>query len=180
MNIAVIGSGNIGQTIGGAWHGAGHEISFARSSTPPEELAATLDQAEAVLLAIPGAAVAPWLAEHGGALAGKLVFDATNRVGDDVLHNAGAFAQDAPDARLVRAFNTLGWEAMSQQTGAAMFWCGPEDPAVTQLITDVGLRPVRVGDLDTIDVVDGAGRLWLTLVFRAGMPRTLALELIGV
>jgi hypothetical protein len=50
---------------------------------------------------------------------------------------------------------------------------------VEQLIADVGLRPVRVGDIDAIDVVDGAGRLWLTLVFRQGYPRRLALRLLA-
>jgi hypothetical protein len=36
-------------------------------------------------------------------------------------------------------------------------WCGPKDAGVEQLIADVGLRPVRVGDIDAIDI-DGVGR----------------------
>jgi hypothetical protein len=48
-----------------------------------------------------------------------------------------------------------------------LFWCGPKDAGVEQLIADVGLRPVRVGDIDAIDV-DGVGRLWPTRVIRAG------------
>ena len=47
------------------------------------------------------------------------------------------------------------------------------------LIADVGLRPVRVGDIDAIDVVDGVGRLWLTLVFRGGHPRRLAFRMLA-
>ena len=46
-----------------------------------------------------------------------------------------------------------------------LFWCGPKDAGVEQLIADVGLRPVRVGDIDAIDV-DGVGRLWPTRVIR--------------
>lgn len=38
-----------------------------------------------------------------------------------------------------------------------LFWCGPKDAGVEQLIANVGLRPVRVGDIDAIDV-DGVGR----------------------
>jgi hypothetical protein len=36
-----------------------------------------------------------------------------------------------------------------------------------------------VGDVDTADVVDGVGRLWLTLVFRGGYPRQIAFKLLG-
>ena len=62
---------------------------------------------------------------------------------------------------------------------AELFWCGPDDQDVEQLIADVGLRPVRVGGIEAIDVVDGVGRLWLTLVFREGHPRRLAFRLLA-
>jgi len=54
-----------------------------------------------------------------------------------------------------------------------------EDAGVEQLVADVGLRPIRVGDIDAIDVVDGVGRLWLTLVFRQGRPRRVAFRLLA-
>jgi hypothetical protein len=54
---------------------------------------------------------------------------------------------------------------------ADVFRCGPHDAGVEELIADVGLRPVHEGDIDAIDVVDGVGRLWLTLVFRQGHQR---------
>ena len=38
---------------------------------------------------------------------------------------------------------------------------------------------VRVGDIDAIDVVDGVGRLWLTLVFRQGHPRRIAFRMLS-
>jgi predicted dinucleotide-binding enzyme len=50
---------------------------------------------------------------------------------------------------------------------------------IESLIADVGLRPIRVGDIDAIEVVDGVGRLWLTLVFRQGYPRRLGFQLLG-
>ena len=185
MRIAVVGTGNIGRTIGGAWERAGHEVAYtSRTPEPPETVAITdaLLEAQVVLLAIPGGGVEQFLIDHGHGLAGRLVFDATNRIGEHTLHNAEAFAEHAPEALLVRAFNSVGWEVMADPGEAAMFWCGPDgDPGATaaQLIADVGLRPVRVGGLDVIEVVDGAGRLWLTLVFGQGMPRTIALQLIG-
>jgi hypothetical protein len=62
---------------------------------------------------------------------------------------------------------------------ADLFWCGPEDAGVQALIADVGLRPVRGGDIDAIDAVDGVGQLWLTLVFRHGHPPRLAFRLLA-
>jgi 8-hydroxy-5-deazaflavin:NADPH oxidoreductase len=180
--IGVIGSGNIGATVGEAWQRAGHDVVYgSRSPDPPRTVAIAdaIADAEVVLLATPGAAVPQLLAEHGAALDGRVVIDATNDIGAERLHHAEAYV---PGPRFVRAFNTLGFEVFAEPSigGAVadLFWCGPEDAGVEQLIADVGLRPVRVGDIDAIDVVDGAARLWLTLVFRQGHPRRLALRLL--
>jgi 8-hydroxy-5-deazaflavin:NADPH oxidoreductase len=181
--IGVIGSGNIGSTVGEAWQRAGHEVVYgARSPEPPRTVAIAdaIEDAEVVLLATPGAAVPDLLAEHGPALEGRVVIDATNDLATERLHHADAYT---PGARFVRAFNTLGFEVFADPSFGGevpnLFWCGPEDAGIEELIADVGLRPVRVGDIDAIDVVDGAARLWLTLVFRQGHPRRLALRLLA-
>ena len=184
-SIAVIGGGNIGATIGEAWRRAGHDVAFAsRSPEPPETVAIpdAIAGAEVVLLAMPGGAVPQFLADHGAALDGRVVIDATNDIGGERLNHADAYATSAPGARFVRAFNTLGFEMFANPSiggeVADLFWCGPEDAGVEQLIADVGLRPVRLGDIDAVDVVDGAGRLWLTLVFRQGYPRRLGFRML--
>jgi predicted dinucleotide-binding enzyme len=182
--IGVIGSGNVGGTIGAAWERAGHAVVCgARSPKPPRTvpIAEAIAGAEVVLLATPGAAVPALLAEHGAALDGRVVIDATNDVGGG-RHHAEAYSESARGARFARAFNTLGHEMFAEPSFrgevADLFWCGPDDAGVEQLIADVGLRPVRVGDIDAIDVVDGAARLWLTLVFRQGHPRRLAFRML--
>jgi predicted dinucleotide-binding enzyme len=184
-SIGVIGGGNIGATVGEAWRRAGHEVVYAsRSPDPPRTvpLADAIAGAEVVLLALPGAAVPELLAEHGPALDGRVVIDATNDMGGQRLHHGDAYRQSAPGARFVRAFNSVGFEVLADPSvggeTADLFWCGPEDAGVEELIADVGLRPVRVGDIDAIDVVDGVGRLWLTLVFRQGHPRRLAFRVL--
>jgi 8-hydroxy-5-deazaflavin:NADPH oxidoreductase len=184
--IGVIGSGNIGETVGEAWRHAGRDVVYASRSPEPPRTVAIADAiagADVVLLALPGAEVPQLLAEHGPALDGRVVIDATNDVGGERLHHADTYGESAPGARFVRAFNTLGFEVFADPSigGAVadLFWCGPEDAGVEQLIADVGLRPVRVGDIDAIDVVDGVGRLWLTLVFRQGYPRRLAFRLLA-
>ena len=183
--IGVLGSGNIGGALGEAWRRAGHDVVLgSRSPEPPRSVAIrdAIAGADVVLLAVPGAAVPQLLAEHGAALDGRVVIDATNDVGGERLSHPEAYAASAPSARFARAFNTLGFEMFADPSFggevADLFWCGPEDAGVEQLIADVGLRPVRVGDIDAIDVVDGVGRLWLTLVFRQGHPRRLALRML--
>jgi 8-hydroxy-5-deazaflavin:NADPH oxidoreductase len=184
--IGVIGSGNIGATLGEAWRRAGHEVGYASRSPEPPRTVAIADAiagADVVLLAMPGGAVPQFLAEHGGALDGRVVIDATNDIGAERLHHADAYLESAQGARLVRAFNTVGFEVLADPSfggeTANLFWCGPEDAGIEELIADVGLRPVRVGDIEAIDVVDGVCRLWLTLVFRQGHPRRLALRLLA-
>jgi 8-hydroxy-5-deazaflavin:NADPH oxidoreductase len=185
-SIAVIGGGNIGATIGDAWRRAGHGVAYAsRSPEPPRTVSVgdAITSAGVVLLAVPGAAVPDLLAEHGRALDGRVVIDATNDLSGERLHHADTYAL-APGARFARAFNTVGFEVFADPSVggevADLFWCGPEDAGVEHLIAELGLGPVRVGDIDAIDVVDGVCRLWLTLVFREGHPRRLAFRMVAV
>ena len=181
----MIGSGNIGATVGEAWRRAGHEVFYASRSPEPPRTIATADAiagADVVLLAMPGAAVPQLVEVHGRALDGRVVIDATNDIAGERPHHADTYAESAPGARLVRAFNMLGFEIFADPSiggeVADLFCCGPQDAGVEQLIADVGLRPVPVAGIDAIDVVDGVARLWLTLVFRQGHPRRLAIRLL--
>lgn len=62
-----------------------------------------------------------------------------------------------------------------------LFYAGPDGDAqavVEQLIEDVGLRPVRVGGLDQVGLVDAVLRLWFTLV-SGGRGRNMAFKLLS-
>src|SRR3954451_8467282 len=109
--IAVIGSGNIGRTIGEKWRSAGHDVAFAsRSPEPPRTvgIADAIAAADVVLLAVPGAAVPELLREHGPALDGRVVIDATNDIGGERLHHLDVYGDGAGGARLVPALHTRG------------------------------------------------------------------------
>jgi predicted dinucleotide-binding enzyme len=182
VKVAIIGAGNIGATLGRAWLPA-HQVSFGvRSADTNQELAAAgatltspvnaVSSAEAVLLAVPGGAVADVLAATASELTGKIVIDATNNMGGSGPMNAQrAIAEAAPGAVYFRAFNTLGWENFAQPEfpggeRADLFYAGPDGPpreAVEALISDVGLRPVWVGDLDQVETVDAVARLWFAV-----------------
>jgi len=156
MKIAVIGTGRIGGTLGQRWQTAGHEVAYgsrAGSGTGPGGAPAmaageAITGADVVLLAVPGGAVAQVVAAYGAALAGKVVIDAVNRMGEPEVNSRAALAAAAPQARYVRAFNTLGWENFADPPpGAALFFAADPSarPAAEELITAVGLEPVFAG-----------------------------------
>ena len=188
MRIAVIGTGNIGGTLGTAWARAGHDVVMGsrqpdHSAQPPQaDIATALDGADAVLLAIPARGVDDFLATHSAALDGLLVIDATNNIGAASANAADAIMQAIPGARYARAFNTLGWENFAEPTfdgvAADLFFSAAEaDREVTErLISDVGLRPAYLGP-DKQGLVDSLLPLWFTLSQLRG-TRHLALRIL--
>jgi hypothetical protein len=175
---AVIGTGNIGGTLGRAFARAGIPTVFG-SRHPAESIAEALSQADVVLLALPAGAVADVLRAHGPALAGKLVIDAANNVGAPVAHHAALVAELAPEARYARAFNTLGWENFENPAfdgvPADLFYsCSAGDRDTLEAhIAAVGLRPMYCGE-NQHDAVDGVLRLWFALAIGQKHGRHLA------
>src|ERR1700716_3500463 len=94
MKIGIIGSGRIGTTLGGLWAKAGHEVMF--SDRDPEQAKRAMASAgtrarvgsvkeaaafgDAVLIAVPYAALPAVQSEAGAALKGKVVVDPNNPV----------------------------------------------------------------------------------------------------
>jgi 8-hydroxy-5-deazaflavin:NADPH oxidoreductase len=188
MKIAVIGTGNIGGTLGGRWRAAGHEVVYGSRTgsgkgpggAPLNTVGDALTDADVVLLAVPGSAVAEVAATNGAALAGKVVIDAANRMGEPEVNSRAAIAAAAPQARYVRAFNTLGWENFADPPpGAALFFAA--DPAARataeELISAVGLEPVFAGDASATGTVDALLPLWFALVKHNG-NRKVALRIV--
>lgn len=126
-----------------------------------------------VILAVPAAAVGDLSAERGELLAGKLVLDATNRMGQPVA-NARADLSDA--IRYARAFNTLGGESMEQPEFAdgpadLFFSAADADRAVVEeVIRGVGLNPVALGEVRE-DLVDALFQVWIALAIGQGRGR---------
>jgi predicted dinucleotide-binding enzyme len=196
MNISIIGAGNIGGTLGKKWAEAGHRITFGvRNPADPKHaglsslgrltsVAESIADADVVLLSLPGSGVADFAAQHGSSLAGKIVIDATNNPRSPVMNNLEILAAQAPQAHLVRAFSTLGWEnfANPQINGQQidLFYCGhaPSRPAADRLISEIGLRPIYLGGLEASPAVDGLTRAWFALVFGQGRNRRLAFKLL--
>jgi predicted dinucleotide-binding enzyme len=134
MKIGVIGSGNIGGTLGELFARAGHQVMFsdrdpalaqAQASRIAGTSSGTGEQAiafgEVVLIAVPFGAWPSVAKQYGAALRGKIVLDPTNlnlqRDGAGAeadIKKAGSTGQAVaaylpPGVRLVRAFNATGY-----------------------------------------------------------------------
>ncbi len=201
MDIAIIGTGNIGGTLARHWAKAGHRIIFG-SRTPDEAdtkaLAAEVGAAvaspddavsrgEVVAYAIPGGAVLSAIASHRQALAGKTVILAANIMGGGGIANLAQAARDAaPEAKIVRAFNTLPWEliAAGAMNGEPidLFYASDDGPTIEiaeQLIGACGLRPIRVGDVAQGHLIDQLFAIWAALAFGQRRGRGIAFALRG-
>lgn len=175
MNIGIIGAGNIGANAARLFAEAGHEVAISNSRGPEslaslvEEIgantrAATVEDAasfgEVVLVAIPF-----WRYESlpAGPLAGKIVVDATNyyegrdgRIDFGDLTSSELVARHLPDARVVKAFNTMYYETLRTEGNRpggdrlVLFVAGDDEEAkavVSRLIEEIGFEPVDTGSL---------------------------------
>jgi predicted dinucleotide-binding enzyme len=176
MEIAIIGSGQMGSTLARHLAGAGHAVRIANSRGPdsleemaaeigiaPVRIADAIDGAEVVFLAIPYKAVGDVAAETG-AFDGKVVVDLTNyfEERDGAELNPGeepssvVLARQLPGARVVKSFNTIYYETLAERDRPpgpdrlAVFYAGDDPEAkekVRELIEAIGFAAVDAGSL---------------------------------
>ncbi len=177
LKIGVIGSGRVGGTVGGVWAKAGHEVMFSSldleadkklaASLGPNARAGTPREAaqfgDVVLISVPYAALPSVGRDLGELIKGKIVIDTSNpivaRDGDMAVaareKGAGITSQEyLPGARIVRAFNAIGYSRMgeaSKNSGkVGMPMAGDDAKAIeiaSALVREVGYEPVVVGTL---------------------------------
>jgi predicted dinucleotide-binding enzyme len=189
--IAIVGTGNIGGALARIWSEAGHTVSVAVregstpkaipgvSSGPAKEITA---KAEIVLLAVPWSAAKDALASCGNT-SGKMIIDCINPV-DASLDGlefgttssaAEQLQQLAPQARLVKAFNTIGAPLLGNATFGELeadgYFCGDDaaaKSAVAPLIAAAGLRPFDAGPLRNARHLEAMAMLWIDLAVKRG------------
>ena len=199
MNIGIIGAGNVGGALGQSWARNGHNIKFGvRNPADPKHHglltacgpgATTGTNAEAAAFADVLTLATPWNATQTalaacGDLTGKILIDCTNPLQytpasglelalGHTISGGETVAQWAPGARVVKSFNTYGFENFADARypgyGAlqpVMFLAG-DDPAacqtVAQLAADIGFQPLLAGPLKIARLLEPTGMLWIHL-----------------
>jgi hypothetical protein len=176
LKIGVIGSGRIGGTVGELWAKAGHDVMFssldleadkklaarvgAKAGTPAEAAAF----GEVLLFSVPYKALPQLGRDLAGSIKGKVVLDTANpypeRDGEMAVAvrakgTGVASPEFLPGARLVRAFNSVGWTKLQSEAHRAgdkvAIPLAADDPAALRiamrLVRDAGFEPVVVGGL---------------------------------
>ncbi|MBI4294249.1 MAG: NADPH-dependent F420 reductase [Betaproteobacteria bacterium] len=178
MRIGIVGSGKIGGTLGELWLKAGHTVMFssldlahdkalaaklgggARAGTPREAAAF----GEVILISVPYSALPQLGRDLAEAIKGKVVLDTCNpipgRDGDMAIEARAqgtgvASPRHLPGARLVRAFNSVGYSSLRSEAHRARERVAiplAADDALalktaTRLVQDAGFEAVVVGPL---------------------------------
>ncbi len=199
MEIAIIGTGNIGATLARHWARAGHRLHLgsrdpgdAGARELADEVSASLStpaaaaaQGEVVTLAIPGDAIADTVRELAGELEAKTIVVPANQIGRGDSDFAGEVLELVPGAGVIRAFNTLPFELIAAGTldgeRLDMLYAASDDAdaLAAELISACGLRPIRVGGIEQAPLLDGMFALWAALAFGGGRGRRIAFALRG-
>jgi len=175
MQVAIIGTGNVGTALGTSLINAGHAVVVAtddpnKAAAAAGRMGASVAQSpleattrsDVVVIAVPWGAAEGVAREIARATTGKVVIDASNPLRPDYSGLATAdgpsgaerIAAILPEARVAKAFNTLfaGVQGSPDSLGTtldALFATDDDTAAVTvaALATSIGFRPVRVGPL---------------------------------
>jgi len=208
--VAIIGAGNVGGGLGIRLSNSGLPVRFGvrpgtdvktvleackdATAVSPEEAAAW---GQVVFLAVPGTVALDVARSLAGALAGKVVVDCNNPLiwkegpvwtppPEGSL--AAAIAKAAPDARVVKGFNTFGAEFHKDPDRAgvaAQVFLASDDAAAKKLATEVattaGFRPVDAGPLRNAAVLENLAILWIHLATVGGQGRdfTFVMQTVG-
>ena len=197
MKVVIVGGGNVGRALASGWSKAGHSVSVAVRDTGKSELAELKARGIAIIPSSGAASAAdvivlatPWGAVEGalkglGALAGKIVIDATNPLTRDYGLAVGhtdsggeTVARLAPGARVVKAFNTTGFGNMANghyAGGKVMMAVAGDDAeakkVTMQLAGDLGFEPIDAGPLTMSRYLEPMAMVWIKCAMVQKMGR---------
>ncbi len=180
MQIGIIGTGSVGTALATGLSTVGHDVVLGSrtpemtsvADLPVESQRAAAETGEVVVLALPAAPAIDVAADLASVLAGKPVLDAANEYPEPTADRslADRIAAAAPEAHVVKAFNTIGANLMRDPVvegeRATMFLAG-DDPTALEtaetLARDLGFDPLVAGGLSRADHLEDLARLWIHL-----------------
>jgi len=201
MNIAVIGTGNVGGALATNWSKKGHVINLGvkdinnfkgiellkNDNTKVYSVQEAVAKSDVILIATPPTAIFD-IIEQMGDVSGKVIIDATNAVRQvpDPYKTVFHCLTDKTDAEVVKCFNTTGFENMLnpvyQGVGIDMFMAGDSEHAksvATQLALDAGFSScLNFGKSDKVELLEKFALSWINLAIMQGHGRNIAFKLV--
>jgi len=207
MKIGVLGTGNVGATLGLRWASLGHDVTFGSRDPNSEKVRGVLAQSEnkvkadhikkavqaceVIVLAIPWHGVKDVLKE--GDFRKKIVIDCTNPLKSDFSGSAlvgetsaaEEIAKQIKGAYLVKAFNSIGSMVMADPSygkdKAMMLICSDHADAkavVKTLAEQLDFEVVDAGDLVIARYLEKMAVLWIHLAFKQNLGANFAFKLL--
>jgi 8-hydroxy-5-deazaflavin:NADPH oxidoreductase len=203
MNIAIIGSGNVGGALAQSFIQAGHmvligaqlplsEKSIKLATVIGEDRFTSVEnaarQAEVIIITTPPEAVLAIIPQLGD-VQQKIIIDTTNSVRTKPEGYATAYhaiKEKTGTELLVKCFNSTGFENMRNPVyngeGIDMFCAGNNKEAkavATKLATDIGFATCYdFGGDDKVQLLEQLALSWINLAIMQGHGRNLAFKLI--
>ena len=203
-NIGIVGSGNMGRTIGLNWASKGHNVFFGHRRQEVldqiKELAGTTSiktgsneaavlNSDVVLYCIRN--IMPSEILERKSWDNKIVIDLNNWANPEnfnfspvIKSIAETFQEDIPNAHIVKALNNHAQETFQlnfeeiKATNAGSFFCGNNDIAnetVEKLIGEIGLTPIKSGRLNQARILESMANLIRLLMKERGIFISFAL-----
>jgi predicted dinucleotide-binding enzyme len=185
MQLGILGTGNVAQTLARRWSAAGHKITFGSrdpaSTTaldaPVRSLAAAVADNDVVVNATPGSASLDLVAGIGAAaFAGKVLVDVANASTPsfELVYPNSSLAEKLqaalPAAKVVKTMNTAAMSVMTEPATlppSSVFVSGDDAGAkatVTSLLRDFGWPDGSIVDLGGIGSARGPEHYLLMFV----------------
>jgi predicted dinucleotide-binding enzyme len=196
MKVGIIGSGIVGQVLAKAFFSEGHQVTLGTRNIVKEEVVKfknenqkihigtfeeTASFGEVIVLAVHGGAAEDVINLSGKSnFSNKVVIDATNPIAAAPPVNGvlqfftnineslmEKIQQQIPDAKVVKAFNSVGNGFMYKPKFAggtpSMFICGNDDAAkktVTEILTAFGWETEDMGKVEAARAIEPLCILW--------------------
>ncbi|MBW4519427.1 MAG: NAD(P)-binding domain-containing protein [Scytolyngbya sp. HA4215-MV1] len=206
MKIGIIGSGNMGRSLGILWAERGHEVFFgARTTEKGQEVAANAghktqggsnDAAAAfgtvLLYTVRGVNPAKVFSAVS-VLDNKVLIDCNNQeIPENFAYPAitqsltETLAAEVPKARVVKAFNTMAQELFElapdplKSYNVSVFIASDDASAkqtVMQLANEIGFQAIDCGELRHARLIEGAGDLIRLLMIQQQMGSTATISI---
>jgi predicted dinucleotide-binding enzyme len=201
MEIAIIGTGNVGGALATRWAGAGHNIHLGvrdpaqfkgrellrNPNTDVQRITEAVAGSEVVLISTPPTAVFEVI-DAMGDLDCKVVIDATNsvRAAPDPFRTVYHCLSDRTKGETVKCFNSTGFENMLdpvyQGKGIDMFMAGDSEKAkevAHRLALDAGFGScIDFGKSDKVELLEKFALSWINLAIMQGFGRGIAFRLV--